>query len=364
MRYLARDRFAAPERVAAAQALLAGASKADLNGLRNYFITSERDPVLFVSHRWEHPTHPDPDGRQLDRLKALKDCYVIYDYTSFPQDKTTAEAKDALSHVLDAMDDFIDNLLVLSASDYMSRGWCLYEYIAGSLMHQIVCDEINDPALVRLRNLIATDPHPPGIGSTYREAVNAKETLVLESINAILPLFEQSGFTVPGDRTIVQKLLIRRLRRTLPRKHEYMQYVGEWKTTAWAEEELTAAFKGELKWEGLQYDLTIPIFTPTVPNTLAGALSAGFRIEKQPDDFGRERYELDLSALRWVGPIAKAAGTAAIILLLWAVYLLVRYEWKLTGFGTTVLLPRAECGAAIVLLLWLAYRVARWAISI
>jgi len=364
VRYLARNRVAVPERVAEAEALLANASDLDLEGLRNYFGTLEPDPVLFVSHRWETATHPDPDGRQLKKLKALKDCYVIYDYTSFPQDTTTVEAKCALSQVLDAMDSFIDNLLVLSAPDYMSRGWCLYEYIAGSLMHRIVCDEINDPALVRLRNLVATDPHPPGIGSTYREARNAKEELILKSVNAVLPLFGKSGFTVPGDRTIVEKLLIQRLCRTLPKRHEYIPYVGEWKTIEWTEQELAAAFKSELKWEALQYDPTIPIFAPAVPDTVAGAVGASFRIEKQPDDFGRERDELDLSGLRWIGPVAKGGGAAAIMLLLWAVYRLVRCEWSVIGLGTTVLVVRAGCSVAIVLLLWVVYRVAKWAISI
>src|ERR1043165_5294687 len=111
------------------------------------------------------------------------------------------------------MDGFIDKVLVISGADYMMRGWCLYEYIAGSLTHRIVCDEINHPALVRLRNLVATNPSPPGIGSTYREARNAKQELVLKAVNAVLPAFTQSGFTVATDREIVQKLLIARLRR-------------------------------------------------------------------------------------------------------------------------------------------------------
>ena len=42
-------------------------------------------PVLFISHRWEATEHPDPAGHQLEKLRALKDCFIIYDYTSFPQ---------------------------------------------------------------------------------------------------------------------------------------------------------------------------------------------------------------------------------------------------------------------------------------
>ena len=243
VRYLAANRVASADQVASAQAQLAQASEGDLDAVQTYLGMPEPEPVLFVSHRWESSTHPDPEGRQLEKLKALKDCYLIYDYTSFPQDTGTPEAQRALRQVLDAMDGFIDNVLVLSSPDYMNRGWCLYEYIAGSLMHRIVCDEVKDPALVRLRNVVATEPNPPGIGSTHREARNAKDEFILEATNAILPVFGNGGFTVSADRAIVQNLLIQRLRRTLPRKNEYIPYVEEWKTTEWTEEEMAAAFK-------------------------------------------------------------------------------------------------------------------------
>jgi hypothetical protein len=44
------------------------------------------EPILFVSRRWEATDHPDPHGRQLEKLRELRSCYVIYDYCSFPQD--------------------------------------------------------------------------------------------------------------------------------------------------------------------------------------------------------------------------------------------------------------------------------------
>lgn len=330
VRYLAPNRVASPDRVAEAEAQLALASEADLETLRTYLATPEPDPVVFVSHRWLSRTHPDPDGRQFEKLKALKECYLIYDYASFPQETATPEAQRALRQVLDAMNDFIDNVLVLSEPDYMNRGWCLYEYIVGSLTHRLVCDEINDPALVRLRNLVASDPSPPGLGSTFREARNAKSQLVLEAVNAVLPVFGNGEFTVPADRAIVQNLLIQRLRRTLPRKQEYMPYVGEWKTLEWTEQELAAAFKSELKWEALQYDPAIPIFEPTVPNTAAGASAAGFSVQQQPKDFGR--YGLD--------------------------------SLDLSGLSRLVLIIRVGAGALTLLFLWTLYRVLRWAFGI
>lgn len=317
VRYLATD----PARVVAAEALLTQASEIDLEMLRTYLAIPEPDPVLFVSHRWMSSTHPDPDGRQLEKLKALKACYLIYDYASFPQDKVKPQAQGALSQVLDAMNSFIDNVLVISDPDYMNRGWCLYEYITGSLTHRIVCDEINDPTLVRLRNLVASDPSPPGIGSTYREAQNAKSYLVLKAVNDILPVFGRGRFTVPADRAIVQKLLIQRLRSTLPRKQEYIPYVGEWKTVEWTEADLGKAFESELKWEALQHDPTIPIFEPRVPDTVAGANAAGFSIQEQPKNFGRYGLDLlDLSGSDRIVLMIKVGVVAVVLLLLWGLY--------------------------------------------
>jgi hypothetical protein len=327
VRLAAPGRIASPSHIAWAEHELASASKADLETLRGYLASPEPEPALFISHRWESRRHPDPEGRQLEKLKALKNCYLIYDYTSFPQDTKTPEGQRILREVLDGMDGFIEKVLVVSAPDYMRRGWCLYEYIAASLMHQVVCDEVRDPKLVRLRNLVATKPNPPGAGisSTYREAVNAKEELLLSAVNAILPAFTTSEFTVPEDRAIVRKLLIQRLLRALPRKHEYMQYVGEWKTVAWTEEELEAAFHSELHWEALQNNPTIPIFEPAVPEAIPGAVAAGLTVEQQPDDFERDPWDGIASGVEKMFLMIKAGAIAVIVLLLWALYRLVRF---------------------------------------
>lgn len=326
VRYLAPDRVASPDQIAQAETRLAHASEADLQTLRTYLRTPEPEPLLFVSHRWTSLRHPDPDGRQLEKLKVVKGCYLIYDYSSFPQDTSRPGAQTALSQVLDAMNSFIDNVLVLSDPDYMSRGWCVYEYIVASLMHRTVCDEINNPAFVRLRNLVASDPSPPGLGSTYREARNAKSQLILEAVNAVLPVFSNGRFTVPADRTIVKNLLIERLQDILPPKQEYIPYVGEWKTIKWTKEELAAAFESELKWESLQYDPTIPIFEPAVPDTVAGANAVGFSIQQQPKDFGRYGLDsLDLSGLGRLVLMIKLGAGAVILLLLWALYRVLRW---------------------------------------
>jgi hypothetical protein len=326
VRYLAADRVTSKDRIAEAKAQLAHASESDLEVLRAYRSSPAPDPVLFVSHRWMSSTHPDPDGRQLEKLKALKGCYLIYDYASFPQDMARPEARKALSEVLAAMNTFIDKVLVLSDPDYMSRGWCQYEYITASLTHRIVCDEINDPALVRVRNLVASDPNPPGVGSSHREARNAKSQLILEAVNAVLPVFSHGQFTVPADKVIVQNLLIQRLRSTLPRKQEYIPYVGEWKTVEWTDEELAKAFESKLQWDALQYDPTVPIFEPRVPDTVAGAMATGYSIQQQPRDFGRYGLDLlDFSGVNRLVLMIKAGACAVVLLLIWALYRVVRW---------------------------------------
>jgi hypothetical protein len=212
-------------------------------------------PVLFISHRWDGLHHPDPEGRQLTKLQTLKDCFLIYDYVSFPQDTTAPEDEAALLEILSSMNALISNVLVLTAPDFLERGWCIYEYIVSSMRASIVCDELNDPNFVMLRNLAATRPpvSPRILGHSIESGTqNAKNQRTLETVNAILPLFNRSKFTVERDREIVRDLLVSELMRMLPGKMEYLQYLGEWKTIPWTEEELRAAFTSELKWERMQ----------------------------------------------------------------------------------------------------------------
>ena len=242
-------------------------------------------PVLFISHRWGGTAHPDPEGRQLAKLQALEDCFLIYDYASFPQDTAAPEDEAALLEILSGMNALISNVLVLAAPDFLDRGWCIYEYTVASMRASIVCDELSDSKFVTLRNLAATRP-PVSLrvlgGGMESEIQNAKNQRTLETVNTILPLFNQSKFTVQRDREIVRDLLVSELARTLPRKMEYMQYLGEWKTMAWTEEELRDAFKSELKWEHLQYAENFKPFEPKVPSTVAEAVRGGYRLDRMP----------------------------------------------------------------------------------
>src|SRR5262245_30355358 len=105
-----------------------------------------------------------------------------------------------------------------------------------------------------------------------------------------------------------------------------MPYVGEWKTIEWTEAELAAAFGGKVEWEALQYDPTIPIFEPAVPDTIAGAVATGYSIQQQPTRFGRYGLDLlDLSGLDSIVLLIKVGVGAVALLLLWVLYRVVRY---------------------------------------
>ena len=284
-------RYAAPSRVLNADEIeqlkgtLSGAD--DQIGARLAEAQRSRDlhPVLFISHRWEGADHPDPEGWQLTKLQELEDCFVIYDYASFPQDTTAPEDEAALREILSGMNALIGNVLVLASPDYLERGWCIYEYIVASMRASIVCDELNDPNFVTLRNLAATRPpvSPRILGSSIESEIqNAKNQRTLETVNTILPLFNRSKFTVERDREIVRDLLVSELVQTLPTKKEYMPYLGEWKTTSWTEEELRDAFTSELKWESLQQSPYFKPFEPKVPSTLAEAVKNGYPLDRMP----------------------------------------------------------------------------------
>ena len=204
-----------------------------LNELRT---TRDLHKVIFISHRWDGPDHPDPEGRQLARLSVLANCYVIYDYCAFPQDTSTPDGAVALNTVLSGMNEFIHDVVVMAAPDYLERGWCIYEYIVALMRASLVCDEMSDPTFVTLRNLAATRPPVSlriGGGGMESEIQNAKNNRTLETVNALLPSFGGSKFSVESDRVIVKDLLILELMRMLPSKLEYTPYLGAWTSTRW-----------------------------------------------------------------------------------------------------------------------------------
>lgn len=246
-------------------------------------------PVLFISHRWEALEHPDPRGDQLARLRGLNDCFLIYDYCSFPQDSRS----EVLKLILDNMTSLVTNVVVLNSSDYAQRGWCLYEYLIASFKVAIVCDEINDPDFVALRQWSAT--HGPVDLSLkgHSHDSNIQNTIsreILEAVNRIRPRYIESAFSVQGDRALVTKLLVEHLVAVLPRRKEYSSgYLGEWIDKPWSTAEVTRAFTEPLSWdtltarEGDSSLSTLSNLPPSdldVPTTIEGAVRRRYAVTK------------------------------------------------------------------------------------
>ena len=248
-------------------------------------------PVLFISHRWESQDHPDPTGDQLRRLKELRDCFVVYDYSSFPQLPRTEPEEEEFQRILHAMNGIIDHVVILSGDGYLTRGWCVYEYILSTLKHTIVCDEVSDPAFVSLRDWVATEP--PMAQNPWRNSWEAQQgnninTNVLRLVNQILPVYSEARFRTEHDHTEVTAMLTRFLKLALPAKMEEPNpwLGGEWQSKAWTEEDLAQAFRGEMEIP----DLPVGGLACSSPSTrrcrLHGRCGAP-GIHDQPDEPGR-----------------------------------------------------------------------------
>jgi hypothetical protein len=242
-------------------------------------------PVLFISHRWESVDCPDPEGEQLKRLRSLRDCFVVYDYSSFPQKPTADEDKAALQLILQHMGLLLENVIVLASPDYADRGWCLYEYMISTLKHTLLCDEVGDPNLIALRNWSSMRAPPPPAESYIRghsiesSVQNGINQAILDTVNKVLPLYRNSRFTVSTDRELVTDLLTSQLAAMLPPKKEYLEYVGEWKDIPWTPDDLSKAFLDEPGWERLHTAKFDP-YQLDLPKTLEEAVERRYEIPK------------------------------------------------------------------------------------
>jgi hypothetical protein len=268
--------------IARLKASLSAMTESERSTLEEVTHSAFGHPILFVSHRWESVAHPDPEGRQLGKLKALENCWLIYDYSSFPQEPRSPEDDAALTHILRHMDELIDNVLLLGSPDYLRRGWCVYEYIVSSFKGSVVCDEIADPDLIALREWAATSAPIPtnlfrdGYESQQRNFINKE---IVNAVNRILPIFLAGEYTEERDRTIVRTLLREQLKGSLPARKEYQPYVAEWMRVPWTDAELESAFESEITL-GYQQSLSIERLAMDVPSTIEEAVRRGYGIKR------------------------------------------------------------------------------------
>jgi hypothetical protein len=270
------------EEIASIKEKLSKLNGQELDALQEFKESRFTHPVLFISHRWETKEHPDPSGTQLEKLRQLKNCFIIYDYSSFPQQPLSGSEDSDLQLILLYMTKLIKNVVILHSADYINRGWCIYEYIASSFLGSVVCDEMQDAKFVSLRNWVATRvPIPQNLfrDSWESQQQNYINDAILSTVNKILPLYKNALFTIEDDRKIVQGLLLNLLKRKLPAKKEHQLYLGEWKTNRWTDDELKDAFDNELKWNS-EISLKRPEFEMDVPKTITEAVQRNYKINR------------------------------------------------------------------------------------
>lgn len=154
----------------------------------------------------------------------------------------------------------------------------------------IVCDEVNDPDFVKLRQWSSTKaPVSPSLKGHSVES-NIQNTInkgVIETVNRIRPKYVQSSFIVEADRAIVTGPLLDNLMDTLPNRTEYPSpYLGEWVGKNWKREELAAAFTEQITWEetkrNWEYLGTVNMQPNKlgVPSTIREAVRRSYSIER------------------------------------------------------------------------------------
>jgi hypothetical protein len=243
-----------------------------------------RQPVLFISHRWENEDNPDRDGSQLRQLQALEDCFIVYDYTSFPQAPRTESEQADFEEILGAMDELVNNVVILDAPDYLTRGWCVYEYVVASLRGATVCDEVGDERFVALRDWAGT---PPPVTLAFRDSNESQQQnyiseQLLHALNEVLPLYRAAEFQTQRDQDIVSRLLLDHLKSRLAPIKESQEHFGEWKTTHWTDEMLEPFFAGRGEVPSLESAIAIRRFRSSVPSTIEDAVQRRYKIERFP----------------------------------------------------------------------------------
>jgi len=96
---------------------------------------------FFVSHRWQSPSHPDPEGMQLALLKehanAHPDAHYWVDYSCLPQARLASDTK-LFEKTLPKLTSLQSgaSTLVIEDEQYGERLWCYVEHYFGVLFSQ------------------------------------------------------------------------------------------------------------------------------------------------------------------------------------------------------------------------------------
>ncbi len=143
-----------------------------------------------------------PNGLAAAEAAEVEDCFIIYDYTSFPQLPRSDQEDADFKKILGSMDDFVRRVIVLEGPDYLTRGWCVYEYIVASLRSSTVCDEVQDGRFVGLRDWAST---VPPVTLSFRDSFESQQQnfineRILAAVDDLLQIYREARFKNDYDR--------------------------------------------------------------------------------------------------------------------------------------------------------------------
>lgn len=177
--------------------------------------------LVFVSHRWITPEHPDPRGEQLlelqQRLTALPmqdgtsgPIVVFYDYCSLPQRPRTTEEESGFYRdlaSLESLSRLADQFIILSEGygDYKNRAWCFFEVITARSNVRFFDDQTHIKEDLDFREFLMTEDFPQITSYDLSYKTNATEA---EIIVAVFQHLRACRVTHPDDARLIKDQLI------------------------------------------------------------------------------------------------------------------------------------------------------------
>ena len=231
-------------------------------------------------HRWEDEAYPDPTGTQLLQLRTLQDCFIVYDYCSFPSCPARGRSRPT-----------------------SRRSWC--DGPAHLRRRRPRRARLPHPRMVRVRvvRLVAAQLH--GVrrgtrravrdaarlgerttataltsGRANRSSENFIDRRVLHAINDVLPIYWEAQFQNEYDRDVVTRLLIDHLGREAAADQGQQLFRRMEDGIRWTDERLAPSFAGEGEVPKLDSGVPIRRFRTSVPATLKEAVNGRYEIKR------------------------------------------------------------------------------------
>ena len=189
-------------------------------------LSPPNNKVIFVSHRWITPEHPDPDGSQLrelqrrldvlkDKDKTLETAVLFYDYSSTLQRPRSTREEALFQQDMKSLRSLAraaEKVIILSEGykDYKNRAWCFFELVVTPAEHfHFFQDQGEVKADAAFQARLMTKPRQLGVKHVFTSEkanykVNLREVAV---IVAVFQHLRSCRATHPEDVPLIRREL-------------------------------------------------------------------------------------------------------------------------------------------------------------